>query len=309
MRAGIVFVITVCFASLTSAEGGWQVGPLTVRNLASVPTFQQDADLTYNPRVATNLSIAPSYCPSKSVALTVGLRLSREWTRNDVQTSPNEVWLSDPTIGIGYPLYGGTDAPVTLSGSTTIHVPLSPTSRAASTITRIDQSITASTRLSKLALSYTARGSKLFHEFTTGQLEAPRLGACLGVECFRFMHTGVRNTSWSNSHLVSLSYAPFSRLRLSALGGVGLSYLYPLTDVDGLPEDEGPAFRYATLTQLTAQVEVVSGCSLRAGVENFYAQLRPDGVQQAFFFNRYANVFLDLVVSESLFTTVSKGQK
>ena len=82
-----------------------------------------------------------------------------------------------------------------------------------------------------------------------------------------------------------------------------------MTDVDGLPEDEGPAFRYATLTQLTAQVEVVSGCSLRAGVENFYAQLRPDGVQQAFFFNRYANVFLDLVVSESLFTTGSKGQK
>ena len=111
------------------------------------------------------------------------------------------------------------------------------------------------------------------------------------------MHTGVRNTSWTNSHILSVSYAPLSRLRLSALGGVGLSYLYPLADVQGLPEDEGPDFRYATLTQLSAQVDVVNGCSLRAGVENFYAQLRPDGTHQTFFFNRYANVFLDLVVS------------
>ena len=309
MRAGILFVVAVCFAPAVSAERGWNVGPLTVRNLASVPTFYQSADLTYNPRVATNLSIGPSFNFSKTVALSVGVGLSREWTRNDVQTSPNEVWLSDPTIGMSYPIYADPNGSVTFNGSTTVHVPLSPTSRAASTITGLDQSITASTRLSKLALTYTTIGSKLFHEYTTGQLEAPRLGACLGVECFRFMHTGVRNTSWTNSHILSVSYAPLSRLRLSALGGVGLSYLYPLADVEGLPEDEGPDFRYATLTQLSAQVDVVKGCSLRAGVENFYAQLRPDGTHQTFFFNRYANVFLDLVVSESLFITASKGQK
>ena len=246
---------------------------------------------------------------SQHTALNVGVGFSREWTRADTQTSPNEVWLSDPSLGVSYQVFGDAGSTIRLNGASTAHVPLSPASRAASTIVRLDQSLTASGRVSGLALSYTLRGTKFFHEYTTGQLQSPRLGACKGVECFRFMHTGVRNTDWSNAHIVALSITPWSRMRLSALSGVGVSYLYPLTSVAGLPEDEGPAFRYATLTQVSAQIDITQGFSVRTGVENYYAQLQPDGSRQTFFLNRYANVFLDLVVSDALFTTAVKGTK
>ena len=50
----------------------------------------------------------------------------------------------------------------------------------------------------------------------------------------------------------------------------------------------------------------LQGLSMQAGVENYYAQLHPDGSRQAFFFNRYANVFLDLVVSDAMFAAAAK---
>ena len=122
VRANSICCSVVFCATVSMSVAG--TGSTTLRNLFDVLTFYQSADLTYNPRVATNLSIGPSFNFSKTVALSVGVGLSREWTRNDVQTSPNEVWLSDPTIGMSYPIYADPNGSVTFN-STTVHVPLS----------------------------------------------------------------------------------------------------------------------------------------------------------------------------------------
>ena len=305
-------VLAIMISSVSwsaSADSGWEMGTLTMRNIASLPTFKADTDLTYNPRVATRLSLSPSLQLSTTTALSLGLGLSREWTRSDIQTTPNEVWLNDPSFSLSYAVFNTDSAPIRVTGASTAHLPLSPPSRAASRILQLDQSLTAVAQLERIGLSYTARLTKFFHQYTTGQLEAPRLGACQGADCFQFMHTGVRNTDWSTAHIFSVSHRPLSRLRLTAVGGIALSNLYPLTAVSGLPEDEGPSFRYATLTQLSARIELSKGLSMQAGVENYYAQLHPDGSRQAFFFNRYANVFLDLVVSDALFAAAAKGPK
>ena len=236
----------------------------------------------------------------------LGLGLSYEWTTPDFQTTRHEVWLSDPSITVSYPLFTGGKL-FRLGGSTTMVAPLSPTSRAASLITRVDQSLNASIKLNDWSFSYSIKGTKLFHEFTTGQLEDARIGACSGDECLALVHTGVRNASWSNTHYLASNYAFTDRFSMSLAGGVILAGLYPLTSAEGLPDEQGTDMRYLGTTRVGAVFSPAKGCSIGTGAESFHAQLRPDGRRQTVLFNRYAQVFLDLMVTEACFGTGSKG--
>ncbi len=282
------------------------MGAITLRNVAGITSFDKQADLTYNPTVSSSLSASPSHTFTSGAAVRLGLGLSYEWTNPDFQTTRHEVWFSDPSITVSYPIFG-TSQVFRIGGSNTIVAPVSPTSRAASLITKIDQSLRLSSQLNDWTLSYSTAGTKLFHEFTTGQLEDARIGACSGVTCLSLVHTGVRNASWSNTHFVSAGYAVTDWFSVSASGGVILAGVYPLTAAEGLPDDEGTQMRYLGSTRVGARLSMKPGCSLGTGVESFHSQLRPDGSLQTALFNRYAQVFLDLMVSESCFGTGSKG--
>ena len=94
---------------------------------------------------------------------------------------------------------------------------------------------------------------------------------------------------------------------MSISGGVILAGLYSLTSTTGLPDDEGTGMRYLGTTRVGARLSMLKGCSVGTGVESFHAQLRPDGSRQTALFNRYAQVFLDLMVTETCFGTGSKG--
>jgi hypothetical protein len=282
------------------------MGAITLRNVAGVTSFDKHADLTYNPTVSSALSASPSHTFKGGASLRLGLGFSYEWTNPDFQTTRHEVWFSDPSITISYPLFG-SGARFRVGGSNSVVAPVSPTSRAASLITKIDQSLRVSSQMNDWTLSYSTAGTKLFHEFTTGQLEDARIGACSGLSCLSLVHTGVRNASWSNTHFVSAGYALTDWLSVSASGGVILAGLYPLTAAAGLPDDEGTQMRYLGSTRVGARFTLQPGCSLGTGVESFHSQLRPDGSRQTALFNRYAQVVLDLIVSDSCFETGPKG--
>jgi hypothetical protein len=305
------FRVVLLFVLITAStpfaqETGWQFGALTIRNVAGVTAFDKQADLTYNPTVSSALSVSPSHTFSGGSAVRLGLGLSYEWTNPDFQTTRHEVWLSDPSVTISYPIFARGKR-FRLGGSTTMVAPVSPTSRAASLITRIDQSVRVSTQLSNWSLSYSVKGTQLFHDFTTGQLEDARIGACSGDECLALVHTGVRNASWSNTHYLASNYAFTDQFSVSVSGGVILAGLYALTSTEGLPDEEGPSMRYLGTTRVAALFSPVKGCSIGTGVESFHAQLRPDGARQTALFNRYAQVFLDLMVTETCFGAGSKG--
>lgn len=302
----ILFFVLIAASAPLAQEPGWQIGALTIRNVAGVTAFDKQADLTYNPTVSSALSLSPSHTFTGGSAVRLGLGLSYEWTTPDFQTTRHEVWLSDPSITVTYPIFASGKR-FSVGGSTTMVAPVSPTSRAASLITRVDQAVRVSTQLSDWSVSYSIKGTKLFHDFTTGQLEDARIGACSGDECLSLVHTGVRNASWSNTHYLASSYAFTDRFSMSVSGGVILAGLYPLTSTDGLPDDEGPSTRYLGTTRIGAQFSPVKGCSIGTGAESFHAQLRPDGSRQTALFNRYAQIFLDLMVTEACFGTGSKG--
>lgn len=302
-----ILICTLLLASAASAqEYGWQIGALTLRNVAGITTFDKQADLTYNPTVSSALSASPSHTFKGGAAVRIGVGLSYEWTNADFQTTRHEVWFSDPSITVSYPFFSRGKM-LRIGGSNTLVAPVSPTSRAASLITKVDQSLRVSSQLSDWSLSYSTSGTKLFHEFTTGQLEDARIGACSGLTCLSLVHTGVRNASWSNTHFVSAGYALTNWFSVSASGGVILAGLYPLTATAGLPDDEGTQMRYLGSTSVGARLTMKPGCSIGTGVESFHSQLRPDGARQTALFNRYAQVVLDLMVSESCFGTGPKG--
>ena len=94
---------------------------------------------------------------------------------------------------------------------------------------------------------------------------------------------------------------------MSLAGGVILAGLYPLTSAEGLPDEQGTDMRYLGTTRVGAVFSPAKGCSIGTGAESFHAQLRPDGRRQTVLFNRYAQVFLDLMVTEACFGTGSKG--
>ncbi|MGB0646425.1 MAG: hypothetical protein ACPGQS_04575 [Bradymonadia bacterium] len=298
----IVFLST----AVAAQEQGWRLGAVTFRNVAGVTSFEKSADLTYNPTVSSLLSIAPSHLFKNQVALRLGVGLSYEWTNPDFQTTRHEVWLSDPSVMVTYPLLT-LGKGVRLTGGTGLIAPLSPISKAASLITRLDQSLTLSSTVSGWTFSYAARGSKLFHEFTTGQLEDARIGACTGDSCLTLVHTGLRNASWSTSHFLSTSYAVTSSLSLMLSGGVIAAGLYPLTSVPSLPDDVGTDMRYLASSRVSASYALNTGCSMSGGVESFHTQLRPDGIRQTVLFNRYAQVFIDFMLTETCFGSDSKG--
>ena len=83
--------------------------------------------------------------------------------------------------------------------------------------------------------------------------------------------------------------------------------LYPLTSSPGLPDDVGTDMRYLASSRVSASYAFNSGCSLGGGVETFHNQLRPDGIRQTVLFNRYAQVFVDFMMTESCFGSDSKG--
>ena len=125
------------------------------------------------------------------MSLRFGVGLSYEWTNPDFQTTRHEVWLSDPSVALTYPLLT-LGKRIRINGGTGFIAPLSPISKAASLITRLDQSVTLSSTVSGWTFNYAARGSKLFLQFTTGQLEDARIGACTGDNCLTLVHTGLR---------------------------------------------------------------------------------------------------------------------
>ena len=88
-------------------------------------------------------------------------------------------------------------------------------------------------------------------------------------------------------------------------GGVIAAGLYPLTSAPGLPDDVGTDMRYLTSSRVSASYALRKGCSMAGGV-SFHTQLRPDGIRQTVLFNRYAQVFIDFMIAETVLGRIRK---
>ncbi|HRE88402.1 MAG TPA: hypothetical protein PK095_04600, partial [Myxococcota bacterium] len=153
--------------------------------------------------------------------------------------------------------------------------------------------------LSGLGFGYTARFTKLFHEYTTGELDSPVVPGCFAGSsgsCDRFLNTGVRNASYRLSNSLDASLAFTDWMSLSASFGVVVSWLYDDVEDDRVtfqelePQDE----RYALVADLGLTFQPTTPLSISIGASTFNPQLAPDGSRYTPFFNRFTTLYLDL---------------
>ena len=285
----------------------WSTGQVIVRNLASIGSFNPELDQTYNPNWISWLFYEPTFSLSESVSGSLRLGLSRVWTRADDRNQAHEIWWTDPQGTLQYPIGELEVLGLNISGSSSLLLPLSPASKAATMRFSFVQAILARRTWQTLSFSYLGQVLGWHHQYRTGSYESPRIERCAEPSCVRFNHTGLRNPSWGHNHTASLSWTLSDTLSLNAFLGAGVIQVYPLSSVEELPEDAGSDYRYSTTSGIGLSWQFARGCTTRIAAENMANQLRPNGNRQTLFFNRYAYVLVDLSVSEDCAQRLSKG--
>lgn len=285
-------------------KSAWRGSELAYRNSVTAISFDRSAELTYNPFWGMALELAPRYSFDDVWSLSASLEIQREITEADDTTRANETQLGDLALRLTAARFAtipGIDAELTASVG--LALPTSLASQGQTLMFSLSPGLRLGWSfkdvLSGLSFGYTARFTKLFHQYTTGELESPIVPGCFAGSsgsCDRFLNTGVRNASYRLANTVDAALGFTDWLSLSASFGVVVSWLYD--DVDDArishtelePQDE----RYALVADIGVSMRPASPLEVVLGASTFNPQLAPDGSRYTPFFNRFTTLYLDL---------------
>lgn len=293
-------------AETKAEKSAWRGSELAYRNSVTAITLDRSAELTYNPFWGMALEVSPRFWFDDVWSVGASLEVQREITEADDTTRADETQLGDLALrftasrfatipGLGAELTAslGFAFPTSLaSQGQTMLFSVSPSLRLGWTFREV---------MSGLSFGYTARFTKLFHDYTTGELESPVVPGCFAGSsgsCDRFLNTGVRNTSYRMANSLDASLAFTDWMSMSASFGVVVSWLYEDVEDERVtfqelePQDE----RYALVADLGLTFQPTNPLSISIGASTFNPQLAPDGSRYTPFFNRFTTLYLDLRV-------------
>ncbi|MEE2756754.1 MAG: hypothetical protein VYA30_08825 [Myxococcota bacterium] len=292
-------------AKRTGDAPAWAASSISIGQSVSTLTFDPAAELDYNPYYAVTLGLAPSWAWNQHFYTSARLSFSREITQANARNRPDEIWLSDTSLSVGYTGYTIPMVGIRLAGDVTATAPTSPPSQAQTLRVGVQPAIAVSKRVAVLhGLTLGYRGSVRinFHRYTTAELSSPRIGDCRGEACAQFINTGVRNTQYQQGHSFSLGLGLLDWLRVSTNVGVYLSHLYAAAETE---QEEFVALepmdtRYAISYGLGTSVSLPHGMTMALGMSTFNPQRAPNNTYYRPFFNRFSQVYLDLSVRPSM---------
>jgi hypothetical protein len=284
----------------------WRASEIAYRNSVTAISLDRSAELTYNPFWGMALEISPRYWFDDTWSVAASLEVQRELTEADDTTRDNETQLGDLSlrfIARNLAKIPGIDAQIT--GILGFSFPTSLASQGQTMLFTVAPSMrlgwSFSEVLSGLAFGYTVRFTKLFYEYTTGELESPVVPGCFAGSsgsCDRFLNTGVRNASYRLSNNFDASLFFTEELSMSASFGFVVSWLYDDVDDERVnfqqlePQDE----RYALIADVGLTWVPAGPLAVTFGASTFNPQLAPDGSRYTPFFNRFTTLYLDLRV-------------
>ena len=291
--------VKVTASSAKKPSAPWSGSAMSLNQSVSTLSFDKSSELDYNPYYALTLGLAPSWRFHPKLYVSAGLSFSREITQPDNRNRADEIWLSDTRLTIGTPGWKIPVLAIQVAGQLTSTFATSPSSRAQTLIYGVQPGLSLSRRfglLQGLTVAYSGGIRVNIHEYTTGELSAPRIATCTGATCAELINTGVRNTQYQQSHSGSLSLGIFQWLSLSTSFGVYMSHLYPAAVIESTSYQplESTDTRYAVSYGLGAQFKVLSGVSTSVGMSTFNPQRTPDNDQYRPFFNRFSQVYLNM---------------
>ena len=281
----------------------WRGSAITYRNEVSALTLDKGAEPNYNPHYNMVWSFGPRFHVHEKLWFSSNVSVSREITEADSTTFANEAILSDLQFAMGSS-YRVPVAKIGISGSLGASVPTSKVSQARTLYTSLSGSLGLSRTfpvLSGLSLSYSLRGARNLHEFTTSETETPRIGACdvASGECDPFLNTGVRNAQWrmSNSGTIGIEFVEW--LGLSVTAGIAHSWLYP-SDIDqtqiSLEVEDPRELRYGMFQVVEIHSSPMPSMGIALGMSTASAHRGPDQKPRTPFFNRDTTFYLSLTL-------------
>ena len=253
------------------------------------------AELDYNPYYALTRT-APHWRYPK-LYTSASLSFSREVTQPDGRNRPDEIWLSDTKLTLGTPGWTIPVVDITVGGRLTSVFATSPASQAQTLTYGLDSAISINRTFSVLGglgLGYGGSFRVNVHEFTTGELESPRIPTCRGQTCAELLGTGVRNTQYQQAHTVNMSLTILSRLSVStSLGSISAICIpkHPLMGSAQIP--------WSLRTLVCGELRLGLGVSPYRGIStpssfDVQSQRTPDNQYYNPYLNRFSQVYLDL---------------
>ena len=103
---------------------------VSLMNNVTAYSFDENADLTYNPYYSIGLALAPQWWFADYFGISLGFSLEMELTNSDYSKRRNEIYPSDVDIGFNFPVSLGDNWKLTPSLGVTL-----PTSKASNFIT------------------------------------------------------------------------------------------------------------------------------------------------------------------------------
>lgn len=275
---------------------------LTYRNAVTALTFDEGAELTYNPTWVMALEVAPRYWFDDVFSVGLRLDVSREITDDDTSTMRGESFLGNLTLTAGAVHWATIPViDVRVSGGLDLSFPTSKAAQAQTMLFGVAPSVRLSRRFDVLAglhLGYGLRLSKFFHRFTTSERETPLVPGCFDAVggCESHLNSGVRNTSWRLTNSLDLTLEFTSWLSMSASVAWLTGFLYDAADDDrvNVTPQEPTSTRHALLYDLGVTVSPLSYFAVGLGTITINPQQRPDSSNYAPFFNRFTAFYLDL---------------
>ena len=182
-----------------------------------------------------------------------------------------------------------------------LRFPTSKASQGQSLLTALTMEVAISRSfdlLEGLSVAYQFQGTRSFHRYTTSTLESPRIDGCVGVGgvCSSLLNTGVRNTDWRLTHVVSVGFSPLTWLGFSTNVGWISDHVRPGADdprVSYTPQ-EPTDWRHYLLFGLEVDVRPLPGFQVAVGASTAAPQLAPDSSPYTPLLNRHTAVYVDL---------------
>jgi len=290
--------------SQKKAKSAWRGSEIAFRNSVTAISLDRSADLTYNPFWGMALELSPRFWFDNVWSVGASIEIQREITQADDTTLRDETLISDLGVRVGASNFAkipGVD--IDLSASLGLTFPTSLASQGDTLMFALSPSLrlgrTFSSVLDGLTIGYSARFTKNFHQYTTGELESPSVPGCFVGQtgsCDRFLNTGYRNVSFRFSNGFDLSLDFTSWLSLSADFAIIVSWVHDNIDDERVShtELEPTNTRYALAADLGLSARWWKPLEVRIGASTVNPQLRSDGDRFAPFFNRFTTLYLDL---------------
>ncbi len=302
----ILILILLTSPALADAPA-WRGSSVSYRNAVSTLSFDEAAEPDFNPFYEMSLSVAPRWYFTEQIYARAGITAAGEITDSDWTTE--SAYLSDTSVAAGMgKIFAIPVLDTAFGAELAAKFPTSQSSQARTLIMALEPSVRVTQPFKLLAggsIGYRFGAARDLHEFSTGELDQPRVPCAGSTDCLALSGNGRRNTTWRLSHGVSAGLGFTSWFNIGASFGVHTHYLHDTSEIEGVTNQaiDDTDTRHYFSYGVSAGFKPFDALGVGVGASTFNPQRAPNNDLHDPFFNRHTQVFVDLSLDVAALTS------